>query len=339
MVGEEINPKSALIVYCPLSGPRHTKENLRHVRRPLEDLLQKQGIEHRFESDLLPYDAVREYGKDKKYIILLGGESAAHFSCQTMMEQGHGGQTAVFFPFGSGNDFLRSLNIYSNDDAMTAFKGHLEGGGLTKKVDILSASLDGELTRYYGTNMIGFGLNSSISRKATPEMKKKLGGKIAYYLATFKVLFKDYKVASAKVTGSGVEAFKGDILSLMFCNGPYAGAGMKAVPWAQNDDGIIEMFAVNYMSRLKLALIFPKVYSGSHVKVKQCHFAQGKQFLLQLDRPMPMQIDGEVIKDVKTAEILIHPKEMEFVYLPPKVQNVPLPIRIPQLEGGSIPRA
>ena len=310
-------PQSALITYCPLSGVRYSERNLNRVIGPLESLLGKYKIEFRFEKNLLPYDALKDPGRNYDLMVLLGGDGAGKHICQAMMEKGYNkDKTVAFFPFGSGNDFLEGINISSIDDAFDALEGYLaEPDKYTKRVDVEKV-ITGENVEY-GLNMVGFGLNAAIAKHTTPKMKKIFGGELAYYLALFRAIAMDYTRAEAYVSSGNEKIYQGKIISLMFNNGVYAGAGMMPVPDALNDDGLLDMFAVKYMSWLKLGAMFRKIYKGTHVSLKECSFEKKDSFEVKFKPSLWMQIDGEVIpKKVDKAKIKLIPKAMEFVYLP-----------------------
>jgi len=309
-------PQSALITYCPLSGVRYSEKNLDKVMGPLESLLDGYKIEFKFEKNLLPYESLKEHSRNYDLIVLLGGDGAGKHICQAMMEKGYNRDKIVsFFPFGSGNDFLEGINISSIDDAFNALKGYLEEPDkYTKRVDVEKVII-GENVEY-GLNTVGFGLNAAIAKHTTPKMKKILGGELAYYLAVFKAIAGDYTRAEAYVSSGNEKIYQDNIISLMFNNGVYAGAGMMPVPDALNGDGLIDMFAVKYMSWLKLGMMFRRVYKGTHVNLKECSFEKKDSFDVEFNPPLWMQIDGEVISKVDEAKIELIPKAMEFVYLP-----------------------
>ncbi|MBW2988038.1 hypothetical protein DRJ48_00790 [Candidatus Woesearchaeota archaeon] len=324
-------PKSVLIIYCPLSGPRHSAENLKRVRKPLERLLSENGIEFRYEDRLLPYDAIKRYGQDYPFDILLGGDSALKYMVQGMVEEGlnEGGLIAQF-KFGSGNDFLSANGISSIDDTFEALRGFFsQPDEFSRRVDLLAAKIDDTQRVEYGTFMIGFGLSANIAYRTSFRMKKHLPGQFAYKTAVYRTLVQDYwgLKTRVKVSTNRGEELEAELISLMVCNGPYAGAGMMPVPWAEIDDGVLNLFGVDMMNPVRLARVFDRVYDGSHVELKECHFLDGESFEIEFEKGLLTQIDGEVIKKggrpVKPhkVEVQVLPKALSCIYLPTKQRH------------------
>ena len=56
--------------------------------------------------------------------------------------------------------------------------------------------------------------------------------------------------------------------------------------------------------KLKTLMIFPSLFKGKHIKHKKnCTVLEGKRITVEFDKPTPIQIDGEVIKNVTKYEV------------------------------------
>ena len=70
------------------------------------------------------------------------------------------------------------------------------------------------------------------------------------------------------------------------------GGGMKIVPTAKIDDGELDLFFVNAISKLELLKVFPKVYSGAHVSHPAVEISRITKARL-IAPNMPIFADGE----------------------------------------------
>jgi diacylglycerol kinase (ATP) len=88
-------------------------------------------------------------------------------------------------------------------------------------------------------------------------------------------------------------------------NSPYFGGGMLVAPHAKIDDGKLELFIVNKISRLELLKVFPRVYTGDHVTHPAVEFISAKKVTLSSKIQMPAFSDGEPVGFAPvTAEIV-----------------------------------
>ena len=56
-----------------------------------------------------------------------------------------------------------------------------------------------------------------------------------------------------------------DYCFLLACNTRFTGKGMEMAPLAKLNDGLIDFLIVEKTSRLKLLMLFPKIFSGKHL--------------------------------------------------------------------------
>ena len=70
---------------------------------------------------------------------------------------------------------------------------------------------------------------------------------------------------------------------------------MKAAPNAKLDDGLIDLVIVKKTSRLKLLLLFPKIFSGKHISSPLVQYQQVKSFSIFPESDSGLNIDGELI--------------------------------------------
>ena len=88
-------------------------------------------------------------------------------------------------------------------------------------------------------------------------------GKIRYQLAMLRELA-SFRAIDYTVTADGEQWQQGAML-ISVANGQSIGGGMRIVPGAALDDGYLDLFIVNRLSRTRLLAVFPKVFAGKHV--------------------------------------------------------------------------
>ena len=80
-------------------------------------------------------------------------------------------------------------------------------------------------------------------------------------------------------------------LSLGGGNTSTYGGGMQIVPSAVPDDGELDVCIVHHLSRWKVLFLFPRVFSGTHVKLSAVEIRRTQS--LRIECPTPMWIFGD----------------------------------------------
>jgi diacylglycerol kinase (ATP) len=86
-------------------------------------------------------------------------------------------------------------------------------------------------------------------------------------------------------------------------NGQSYGGGMKVTPDARIDDGIFDVMILGPVSTFEFLKVFPKVFSGDHVKHPAVKIMRGKKVTIEANAVA--YADGERIGELPiTAEIV-----------------------------------
>ena len=89
------------------------------------------------------------------------------------------------------------------------------------------------------------------------------------------------------------------------------GGGMRVVPGAVIDDGLLDLFIVAPLSRAGFLRVFPKVFSGTHTTLPQVEITRCCSIRIDADR-VAAYADGErvgampVQVDVVPKALLVH---------------------------------
>jgi diacylglycerol kinase (ATP) len=78
-------------------------------------------------------------------------------------------------------------------------------------------------------------------------------------------------------------------------NGPAYAGGMRIVPDARMDDGLLDVCVIGDMSRLQLLRHFPKVFGGTHLSVPRISAFRGARVTVETPGRDDMEVwaDGE----------------------------------------------
>ena len=70
---------------------------------------------------------------------------------------------------------------------------------------------------------------------------------------------------------------------------------MKIAPQAKMDDGLLDVCIVGGVGAFKLFCMFPTIYSGRHLKVKEVEYFQAALVRVETERPVDVYADGEFV--------------------------------------------
>jgi diacylglycerol kinase (ATP) len=148
----------------------------------------------------------------------------------------------------------------------------------------------------------GVGLDSEVARRANqlPRWLRGHGGyalSLAPAIFTFapfplKILTPDrYPNPSANWI---VRSNQSTMLAA-FANTPLYGGGMKIAPQAKMDDGLLDVCVVGGVHPFKLLGMFPTVYAGKHLGIREVEYFQTPRVRVETGHPLDVYADGEFV--------------------------------------------
>ena len=195
---------------------------------------------------------------------------------------------------GSGNDFLRDLEISEQTEPIR----------IDKYIESLPVcEVNGKEIKVL--NGVGYGIDGYCCQVGD-EMKAKNIAKINYTAIAIKGLLGKYKTCGGSVTVDGETRRFKKIWLAPGMNGRFFGGGMMPCPQQDRLGGnrLVSTCVFHDSGKLKTLMIFPSLFKGEHVKnEKFVYVRSGKKITVEFDAPTPLQIDGEVIKDVTKYSI------------------------------------
>lgn len=193
------------------------------------------------------------------------------------------------FPTGTGNDFLRDIGI-STPCAPVLITQYLK--------DLPWVEINDK--KYYFINNVAFGIDGWVCEIADQQKAKAPGAKANYTSIAISGLLGKYHPCNATVTVDGVTHKYQRVWMAPSMNGRFMGGGMMVAPMQDRSDPDRTLTLMMFQNggRLNIAISFPGVFTGKHIKNKMAAFCKGHDITVEFDSPRAVQLDGETILGV-----------------------------------------
>lgn len=266
-------------------NPKANKGKTRKKVKVIEKLLNEKGVEYVFHFTTAKGAATElahEFSsKENSTVIAVGGDGTIN-----EVLNGLNVENAKFgiIPCGSGNDFVASAGIPLNPEK--ALDVILNGEA--KPTDFM---LCGGVR---GLNIIGTGIDVDILKRC--KKSKILRGKLQYVISLIISLikFKFYKFFIEK-DGEKIEK---EGLIVAVGNGRQFGGGIKMCPKAEIDDGKLDFVIAGKLKKRKIPGKFIQLMKGRILEQDFTEFEQREHVKITFDKPVTIQIDGELYDDI-----------------------------------------
>ncbi len=236
-------------------------------------------------------------------IIIFGGDGTVHRHLPQLAKLR---LPVLVVPSGSGNDFARALRLRGVRDSLTAWRRFSSGGDNVRNIDL------GLITPLADKNYAGetpaphehlfccvgdVGLDAETARRANllPRWLRAHGG---YVFSLLLGLLRFVPVAARISVFSGETFVSSPIKRIMvaaFANSPTYGGGMKIAPQAKLDDGRLDICIVSDINKSALFCLFPTIYFGRHLSIRQVEYFQTERVRIETDHPTDVYADGEYV--------------------------------------------
>lgn len=236
----------------------------------------------------------REHQGEVVRFYACGGDGTLNEVVAGVMEAGvqpTDGVEVSCYPCGSGNDYVK----YWYDLDFTDIKALTVGSSV--QVDVMRVG------DRYCVNTLNFGFEAEVCRTmADVRRKPVIGGRMAYTTGIVKSLATGRR-NPCRILADGEPWFEGSLLLASLANGRYAGGGYKCAPWAENDDGLMELMAIKPMSIARFAKMIGHYERGEHLDMPELHdvirHRRTAHVVIESDRPFYIATDGELISGTR----------------------------------------
>jgi diacylglycerol kinase (ATP) len=221
-------------------------------------------------------------GKEISGLVVVGGDGMFHLAVNAVAEFGI---PVGLVAAGTGNDSARALGLPIHD-VPSGVKKIVDSISKPRVVDLISTESKGKT--FYSFGAVSAGFDALVNKRAN--MWNWIKGPVKYRIAMYRELMA-FKPIPYRLVIDGVER----VLEANLCtitNSPSYGGGLYVTPKAEVEDGELDLFILNSISRMELIKLFPKVYEGKHVTHPAVEIIRAKHVEIHSEG-MPAYSDGE----------------------------------------------
>lgn len=186
--------------------------------------------------------------------------------------------TLGVLPVGTMNVFAAELGLPG--DLKAAWQ--VIRDGFTRKVDLARAN------DQYFIQLAGVGLDAQALQETTWESKRSFGP-LSYLVSAAQIAAR--VPPRLLVEADGVEREGSFVL---VGNGRYYGTRLAFFKDAKVDDGKLDVLIFKNLGYLDIARYLGTILMGIHTEQKDVEYFQTKRAIVRCDRPVPVEVDGEV---------------------------------------------
>lgn len=303
-----------LFILNPAAGRKDVTERLKKV-------IEKLGLAEKYDIFVTDRSGSAEekseaYLKDTNAdfvrVYACGGDGTISEVANGMYRSGNKNCALGIVPVGSGNDFVKSLDIPAEKfrDLKSLIRGSL------MDIDLLSAR-DSTGKERISMNIISAGFDAAVAKGQQSFKKLPLvNGSTAYNLSLVKSLFsglKNYFTVLADGEPFGKPG-DGPYLFTIAANGKYYGGGFKASPFSDLNDGLLELIRIDTVSRPRFLKLVGKFRAGEYIHEYKdiVNYTQCRKMQIISDKLIDLNLDGEIIP-MKNPVVEIIPKALKLI--------------------------
>jgi diacylglycerol kinase (ATP) len=217
-----------------------------------------------------------------KLVAALGGDGTVSLAANGIL--GTGAALAAL-PAGTGDDFAKGIGAGKLDAAIG-----LLAAPKTVDLDVIEITT-GTAHRSF-INIAGAGFDSEVNETANG-MTIKLGATGTYVAALVKTLSR-FAPASFVITVDD-ERIEVDAMLVEIGSGRWTGGGMRVLPDAVMNDGLLDLCIVRALSKTAFLRAFPRVFTGSHTTHPKVTMRTGTRVEVEANRRVLVYADGELV--------------------------------------------
>ncbi len=282
-----------LVIVNPNAGVKKGRRDWPEIER----MLKNEGFdftpvftEHRDHANQITAEWIQ---KGIRNIIVAGGDGTMNECVNGIFSQDYLAPDQIslgMIPVGTGNDWCRTFGIPFN------YHGAIQI--LKKKKTFLQDvgkisyfRKDVPKTRVF-INIAGMGYDALVAKKTNLMKEQGKGGPLTYLYFVFAGLFQ-YKFIEAIIDVDGQQVFKGEMFSMNVGICKFNGGGMKQVPNAIPDDGLLDVTLIKKASKFVVIRYARKLYDGTLIDLPMVSTYRGKVIRIRSTGRIYLEADGE----------------------------------------------
>jgi diacylglycerol kinase (ATP) len=222
-------------------------------------------------------------------VIVAGGDGSVHEAATAIA--GSRVELAIV-PGGSGNDFVKTIGV----PADVAAAVDIAATGRSRAIDtadVTCTGTGGQRVQRVFVNIAEVGLGGRVVRLA--QWLRPLVGRKAAYRAGVAVALISHRWYPVQLTVDGNPRGSYSTTNLIVANGQYFGAGMRPMPGAVLDDGVLDVALIGDMSRAGIVANSAALKTGLPTDHPQIHQWRGREIAASSADRVPVEADGELL--------------------------------------------
>ena len=248
----------------------------------IEKICKEKNIEYEIRyitNDITGADIALEYKYGENVIYVIGGDGTLTRTIAGIV--GTKNKLGII-PAGSGNDTYRTV----------------------KKLNIGEKQIDlGKINDKYFINVACAGIDADVANNLD-KVRNTIIPTSQLYNASIFYTFTHYKFKKIKFK-TDTKKFEDGFSAISICNGGYYGGGFNISPKSTLTDGILDIYYIEQMPRLRMVPLLLKLKKGKHVGKRKVHKFRSNHIELEFKENITFNVDGEKLTDSKfTIDIL-----------------------------------
>lgn len=270
--------ENGVVIYNPTAGRGTGAQLFAEAQRLLGKNFEWIPTRRPGHAEELAKEAATRY----KLIVAMGGDGTVGDVCRGIVGAD---ATLGILPVGTGNDLARNLGLKLElaESVATIL------GGAVRKIDV------GTINGKTFINNCGTGFDAQVMKTMNTKVRH-LKGYPAFLWAILQTLptYQPFTLTMEYENAEGVQRFTEKALLVSALNGKMYGGGMIAAPFAEMDDGHLDVLVISAVSKFALLPLIGQVRAGNHLTHPAVKMLKVRKFSMQTIPPQPINIDGDV---------------------------------------------
>jgi diacylglycerol kinase (ATP) len=291
------------LIYNPNAGRGRAAQHLPDILASLTSL----GVETEVAQTRAAGDATRlarqAVEEGCPTVAVIGGDGSIREVVSGLVPLPPGRQPVTFgiIPMGTGNDFIKSLDVPRDWRAACTWLAE----GRARNIDV------GRVNGALFVNQLGIGFDAQVGIEA--DKIRWLQGPAVYAAALARNMLLSYRTPAVRVVYDGQEISQ-TITLLTFGNGRWSGGTFLMTPAAIVDDGLLDLCLIRGLSKFGILALVPKVMKGTHVTEPPVRMLRAAKVTVTSDDPLPVHADGDIIyTDAHSLEVEVLPGALRVI--------------------------
>ncbi|MEZ4713641.1 MAG: diacylglycerol kinase family lipid kinase [Caldilineaceae bacterium] len=302
-----------------ISNPYANRGRMGQRRTQVERALAAVGAQYELQETQHAGHAVRlaQQAQTEGYgaIAVVGGDGTISEVVNGLMTADASAAQPVLavFPGGTGNDFAAAAGFAAADEDIA----RRMIAGRSRMIDVGRVLLhaDGAARRHYFNNSLGIGLEAATAIQAA--RIERLRGVMLYAVAAVRTLwhFTPLEMEIHFVRHDHqTQRVCGPMIMVTVGNSQRTGGGFRLTPYAELDDGLLDMGVAAAIPKWRLLALLPKALFGKHTSDPAFALWRCRQMRIECAAGVPVHADGELLAvAAQEIEIEVLPGRLKIV--------------------------